>query len=114
MTISEWLMGNHIRQVSASPGVEPPTPELVCANRTRLRVVAGKFTELCYPVSDVGPWTMFSVAWAGGPSPGNLFSETHRAISVPAGDLVRLLERLGWPEAQLGKRWKKRGAAARK
>lgn len=82
-------------------------PPLVCGNGTRLVVDAGKFVPLSWPTTDEGPWSAFAVTWVGGPVPSADAWMDRVAEQVQAGDLVKLLERLGWPEAQLGKRWKK-------
>lgn len=113
MTISEALQSLRIREMRAG---RSGTAALIlnCENRTTLIVDAGVEVPNSSPKTDDGPWTMFAVTWWGGPSPGASLEPRGDASSMLAGDLVRLLERLGWPEAQLGKRWKKRGVAARK
>lgn len=103
-TISEYVQAHRIRELLAGrSGFLEPLP-LVCGNGTRIVVDAGSLVPGSFPAADAGPWTTFAVSELATDRPGRIAPSR----SVPAGDLVRLLERLGWPEAQLGKRWKKR------
>lgn len=107
MTLSEYVQAHRIGElIEGMPDTEPEA--LRCGDGTTVRVIAGAGT-MSHPETDVGPWTQFEVLVR---HPGESIYGAPGAM--PAGDLVRLLERLGWPEAQLGKRWKKRGVAARK
>ncbi len=103
-----------IRELRAGRTGDSPPPALECGNGARLIVQAGGDVPLSHPQDDAGPWTMFRLSWCGGPVPAVFERDPERfAVGIAAGDLVRLLERLGWPEAQLGKAWKtKRGDVA--
>ena len=108
MTLSEMVQAHRIRELKAGRGGDYASPALECGNDSRLIVEAGSGAPLSFPLDDAGPWTMFRLSWCGGPVPDVFTRDPERfAVAIAAGDLVRLLERLGWPEAQLGRRWKK-------
>lgn len=106
MTVSEFVQAHRIRELMAGRSGFAEPPPLVCGNGTKLVIDAGAGVAMSHPPDDAGPWTAFRVLWIAGPRIEEW--RGHVVACVQAGDLVRLLERLGWPEEQLGKKWKKR------
>lgn len=108
MTISEFVQAWRIREIAdGNEFAANPSQSLRCGNGTVFRVAAGRDVDLSWPRRDDGPWTSFRVTLESGPRPESNWTEgPDGARSVQSGELVRILERLGWPE-ELGRRWKK-------
>lgn len=112
-TISEYVQAERIRDLQ-SKGSGCVVEALRCGDgRTGLVLsVQASRRHRCAPRDDCGPWTSFEVVHVDGELPPGewpWFRGEDSGVTISAGDLVRLLEAAGWPEAQLGKRWKKRG-----
>jgi len=105
VTLSEFVQAHRIRELQAGRSGYLVAEPLVCGNGARLLVDAGSLCPFSFPLDDAGPWSQFEVTLIGATDGAGL---TH---AMQAGDLVRFLESAGWPEAQLGKRWKKRTRA---
>lgn len=105
VTLSEHVQACRIRELTGF--IAFSSTKLRCGNGTALSVDAGKDVDLSWPRRDDGPWTSFRVTLESGPRPEPNWTEgADGARSVQSGELVRILERLGWPE-ELGRRWKK-------
>lgn len=99
MTLSEYLMSHRLHGNATAPPLD-------CGD--------GALIQVRPPAGDhVGPWDGFIVSAVGSKVPRELGYPHELGRAMRSIDVVRLLERLGWPEAQLGRRWKKRGVAAR-
>lgn len=92
MTISEYVQAHRIRQLRAGRDECADVVPLACAD--------GALVEIApHPSKHEGPWHSFDVT---------LWHEADRGpVRMQANELLELLESHGWPEAQLGRRWRK-------
>lgn len=104
MTLSEYIQAHRIRALLRGLPASTLAPALICGDTgdncaARVEIRAGRGTK-SYPEDDAGPWSAFEVTVRT--SRGSDGPRT-----IPAADILEILDEHGWPEAQLGRRWRK-------
>lgn len=114
MTLSEFILSQRVASLlgNVKEGWQTASA-LRCENGLLLSVQASA-SHRCSPRVDSGPWAMFEVQVVE-KGAGTLPMEAEGIFSVasdgiatlPARLILEILEKAGWPEAQLGKMWRK-------
>ena len=102
MTLSEYIQAKVITELLAGrDGSAPPGP-LCCRNGLVLQVERPDDGR-----DPAGPWGWFAVTIIAHPR-GSPSAPSGKSEQWQAGALLVLLEDAGWPESQLGRRWKRK------